>query len=491
MKHSHWIEDWLLPLAASLLTVAWLSLWLRWLMPESSTPRLSPPLMLVLMWGAGLSARWIVSATSPPVPEDDESRYSRDPGEQARQRIVWAACLGTVGALWWTYGARFPFGFFRGLWDWGDFVPPELINLFLCGYLWWRGVVVGQGRLQYHDLHETFFGGIGALAVLFFTNHLRPRLVPGEVLTVVLGFFGIGLSALTLASFERARRLHRSPGLVFNRHWVSTVIGVIGSVLLGGLAALALFAPETLARLRPALVVLDWLAYPVIIILAVVVTVIGTPLFLLVQWLVSQGMDLLRLFDFFRNLPSPTPGSVDQTSDLLLRTILNSPVTRLSARAVVLLLLFIFLVGLIAESLYRFRRLRDKEADETRESILSRELLWRQLKNLLFRPRPPVVQVLPPYLILSGEADDPRRLIRQAYQSLLAWAAALGQPRLARQTPTQYAEFLTHSNPVARDPLTTLTRAYLHARYSDESPTLAEAREAERAASAITVKPDQ
>lgn len=447
--------------------------------------------MLVLLLAAGLSARWIVHVTSPPVPDNDEARYSRDPGEQARQRIIWAACLGTVSALWLTYGAQFPFGFFRGLWNWGDFIPPELINLSLCGYLWWRGIVVGQGRLHYHDVQEIFSGGIGALAVLFITNHFNARLVQSEVLTVVLGFFAIGLSALTLASFERARRVHRAPGLALNRHWVSTVLGVIGSVLLGGLAVLALFAPETLARLRPALVVLDWLAYPVIVLLAVLVTVIGTPILWFVQWLVEQGIDLLRLFDVLRNLPTYNNPGAAQTADQLLQTVLNSPVTKISARAVVMVLLFIFLVGLIAESLYRFRRLRDKDVDETRESILSRELLLRQLKNLLARPRPPVVQVLPPYLSLSGEADDPRRLIRQAYQSLLAWAATLGQPRPAGQTPSHYAEYLTQANPAIRDSLATLTGAYLRARYSAEPPTLAEAREAERAAADITVKRDE
>lgn len=469
--------------------MAWLSLWLRWLIPESATPRLSPPWMLALMWAAGLSARWIVQVTSPPAPDDEEARYLRDPGEQARQRIVWAAALGTFCALWLTYGAQFPFGFVRGLLDWGNFLPPALINLSLCGYLWWRGIVVGQGRLQYHDVQAVFYSGIGALTVLFLVNHFKPRLVQAEVLTVVLGFFAIGLSALTLASFERARRYHRAPGLSLNRHWVSTVIGVIGSVLLGGLAVLALLAPETLARLRPALVVLDWLAYPVIVALAVIATLIGTPIFWLVQWLVEQGLDLLRLFDAFRNLPHyNNPGAVEAANQIL-QAVLNSPVTKISARAVVMLLLFIFLVGLIAESLYRFRRLRDKDVEETRESIFTRELLARQLKNLLARPRPPAPQASPPYLSLSGQ--DPRRQIRQAYQSFLAWAATVGQPRPAGQTPTQYAEHLIQFTPNIRASLATLTHAYLRARYSAEQPTVDEAREAERAAAEITVKRDE
>jgi len=488
LKRSHWIEDWLLPLAAGLLTVAWLSLWVRWLVFEASAPRLSPPLMLALMIASGLSARWVVRVTSPSAPDDDEAPYSRDPGEQARQRIVLAAFMGTLGALWLTYGARFPIGFWRGVWDWGNFIPPELINLFVCGYLWWRGVVVGQGRLQYHDLQETFYGGITALAVLFVTNQIRPRLMPGEVPTVVLGFFAVGLSALTLASFERARRFHHAPGLALNRHWLGVVVGVIGSVLLGGLAALALLAPETLARLRPALVVVDWLAYPLLVAFAFIITVIATPIFLLAEWLVARGVNFLRLFDFFRNLlPTPQPGSVDpqSASGELLRVILNSPVTKISARLVVLSLIFIFLVGLIAESLYRFRRLRDKDVDETRDSILSRELLLKQLKQLLARPRPPLPVTLAPYLALPGETDDPRRLIRQAYQSLLAWAASLGWPRGAGQTPTQYAEHLTRANPAARDSLATLTRAYLRARYSAEAPTLDEAHEAERAAAKL------
>jgi len=64
----------------------------------------------------------------------------------------------------------------------------------------------------------------------------------------------------------------------------------------------------------------------------------------------------------------------------------------MSATSIIVILVVLLLVAffslLFVLALRRFLRLPGQEVDETRESIISRELLLSQLKNLFARPRP-------------------------------------------------------------------------------------------------------
>ena len=60
-----------------------------------------------------------------------------------------------------------------------------------------------------------------------------------------------------IVNIERARLLRSDPGFQFNRHWVGTLVGVIGAILLGAMALAGIFSPNTLRQfgdsLRPAI----------------------------------------------------------------------------------------------------------------------------------------------------------------------------------------------------------------------------------------------
>jgi hypothetical protein len=150
------------------------------------------------------------------------------------------------------------------------------------------------------------------------------------------------------------------------------------------------------------------------------------------------------------------------------------------------LVVIVLVVGVVFwAAMRRMARLRGGDADEQRESIASRSLLWRQLRDLLRRRRQ-ADTAAGEYLDLSGPADDPRLMVRRAYQGLLAWARAKALPRRrAGQTPTTYARVLDSHLPNCAADLETLTRVYGRARYGGLPPSLAEAQAAQAALRAV------
>ena len=85
----------------------------------------------------------------------------------------------------------------------------------------------------------------------------------------------------------------------------------------------------------------------------------------------------------------------------------------------------------------------------------------------------------------SSQEQALRQRIRQAYQSFLAHASALGYPRRKRQTPGAYAGYLEENDIASHTDLQTLTGAYVAARYSITEPSSADVDAAESAWSSI------
>jgi hypothetical protein len=487
MKRINWIETLLLPCAVAILNTATLSLWLKWLIRQGQedrpAPLLSPLLMLLVIVAGAFITRFTLNRLGPaahPIP-----LLPGDPGPQARRIVVVSGFIAIVLTLWLTYGWQFPFAYLRGLLLWGHFISPELITLLAAGYLWWRGLSLGLSRIPYDDLERAFYGGIVSLALVLGFNRYYPFLAPSEIILPVIAFFGAGLSALALASFERARRQHSEATgawLNFNRHWLVTVGGVIVAILVGGFALLALVAPETVARLRVFIApLIDFLNPGVRILLGfvlVLLVIIVTPIFMLAEWLANR---LLQNFKF-PQLPT-LPGGFAQNVQQLLDRIFRSPAFQISSRSLTVGLVLLFFALLFALAIRHFFKMASKDLDETRESVLSRELLLNQLRNLFARPklaRPPAPG--PPYLPLAGAPDDPRLIARRAYQAMLEWAAHRGFARLAGQTPQRYSEILSQAVPQGKEMLTTITNAYIPARYASAPPSLSKAQQAQAAA---------
>jgi hypothetical protein len=457
------------------LTTCWLALWERWIMIIAGLvdePSIHPVSMLVVMVVGVFTTRWAVAATQNNIQL------------QRPQRIVAASGLASViVVLWITFGARFPFDYFFNLTDWSRIVSAEALALGVAALIWWRAIRIGRDD----DLHATaqreFSGGILALSALFVINKLNPQITTPEAFWPILSFFAIGLGSLALAGFEQDRRIQKSTTgtqLGVSRHWLGTVGAIIGFILVGAVMVAAIASPDTMTALDVVLdttgvlliTLIGFTVYGLSILLLPIAEAIARAIAPLLKLLLGLSLALPKL-----GFSVPTPEEINAAARELART----PPFRLIEVAVLLALLAVFFI--IAVRRLRLFGLNDS-ADETRESIFSRDLLWQQLKTLLARRAVASPIATPPFLALDPFSNDPRLIVRRAYQDLLVWAQARQQSRNPQQTPAHYARSLGHTWPTARPALETLTDAYLRARYGQHI-SAEEARQAERAVQQI------
>jgi hypothetical protein len=356
------------------------------------------------------------------------------------------------------------------------FISPAFVGVGLMGFMWWLGIRLGRAQVPQEFLERSFYGGVVALAIIFGANQLRRLILPGEALAALLVFFSAGLGALALVSFENARRFQESQtgkSLSLSRYWLTTVAAVIGLILVVGVLAAGLLSPQAFARLGAGTEsVIGRVTIGVLVGVALVVYVFLRVLEPLLSALTRLiGPIVLPLLE----LPQP-----EEVAERGVEVIEQNPWLA-AARDLTVVLVLLAAVGLVLWwAVRRFSRPPRREVDEQRESIATRELVWGQLRSLLRRRPAPAGPALP-YLALSGAGDDPRLIVRRAYQAMLAWAQSASQPRAAGQTPATYGEALARAWPQARQAIGTLTGAYERARYAPDGPSLAEARSAEGA----------
>lgn len=488
MNRPQWIEALFLPCAVVTLTVAWLSLWLEWVTrlatPGQPRPSYFPFALAAVMLAGAAATHWTLRRKWP-LP-------------RARSVVGVGGAVAALLAAWLAAGPRFTADYLRGRPGLTALAFSAFSVLCAAAYLWWRGIHLGRSSLTHHDLTGVFYRGVTALTLLLCLNSLRPLLPAADFLNAILLFFAIGLGGLAVASFKRLRLQQRrvtATRLALDRYWLATVAAVIGAVLLGGLVTARLLAPEALEGLRRFVErVMDLAAFVALLVVA--------PVALLVEWLLTPFFPAIRRFlsavvALFQEIAEVLRGLFGGVLKFLnvrlprlfspedFERFVNSPAVRTSSRWGILLVLLGVMGVVFWLAVRRLSGPAPLNADETRESILSRQLLWAQLKRLLARRRPQAASSPPPFLALSGPADDPRLIVRRAYQALLAWAQTVRPPRAPGQTPKQYAEGLTLAVPAGEEAITTLTEAYVRARYSAEAPAMEEARKAESAVSQL------
>jgi len=115
-----------------------------------------------------------------------------------------------------------------------------------------------------------------------------------------------------------------------------------------------------------------------------------------------------------------------------------------------------------------------EEIDETRETILSRDLLQAQLsalwRNWRDRFRHTPERVIEPFSVAGGRGRCPARGAGHLPGAAGGAAKARGLPRLRGQTPLEYQRTLAEALPGAQDALSTITSGYQRARYAPQPP---------------------
>ena len=461
---SNWIDELLLPPVVAVLNTAWVWLWVLWSVravpPQVVAAEFSPLLLGLLMLCGFVVTRWALGSATPRL----------DP----RLLISLSGLVLVFAAVWQTYAFLGPLGLLRELVDWGNFISPVFLGLVACAFLWFQGIQLGRSTLPQENLERAFFGGILAIGLLFTVNQMRPLIATAEALSAALAFFATGLAGLALVSVENARRAEEGlagswPAL--NRYWLGTVASVIGSILLAGLLLASILSPQTFDQLANTINLIVDAVTIVFIVLA------GSLAFLL-AWLLEPVFRYLAEALRQINFRLPTPPNLQEASKQTLDFFARYPTLNFARRGLVLALIVLALALVFWWAVRRFTGRSRRDADETRESIATRELLLAQLRNLLHR-RKRALAPGPEYLSLAGANDDPRLIVRRAYQAMLEWAPGFSLPsRSAGQTPAAYAETLRQAMPEGGAAIETLTGAYVLARYAAEAPSMDVARAA-------------
>jgi hypothetical protein len=350
--------------------------------------------------------------------------------------------------------------------------------LALAIYLWYRGILVGVQPLSLDDVLRRFKVGlvviIACAALLAFApSAVRPPfigaftlLLPAEV------FCGLLASALARLAVQQSS----VTGAARRQPWLSGAVllagGIVGVALLFGLILNAGSLSALLTNLGPLGVVLDAAA----------------------RWLTNAlGQLLGLLFDApvralktigAHSQPSvaPRPTTPRCTGANCAQPAGPPPVILIIGAVLfyafilaVIIVLCIYLYRLIGRWITRRPRLMPDDVAEERESLDGRTLFRRQLRDLFTRRR----RVRP---ISAAEERLEAGSVRALYRDVLRAAAHRGLPRLAAETPDEYAVRLSAAAPLAGDPagppsdLTALSAAYDDARYGEreaDAPTRA------------------
>ncbi len=462
-----WIDDGLLPYLLAALRALWV-----WLLLHLLYTSLLPGQGDLLGFGTvfGLLAAGTLAAQVYAFRSGSPRRAAIIGGSFGLAMVLLALYLGLgreIAPLWhprWLSVIR-------------DRTGATLMTVFPAALLLLWGLLTGRERVYHETLQRNFALGLAAILGAMLVAYSANLVPTGLVISVLTAFVAVGLVALAVGSLQETRRFEgqrAEKGLPMARYWWGTVGTTVAGLLLLGLLLGQLFAPGTLELVADILAgilrAVGWL-------LSWIIFIISYPIFKLLEWLMAR-IDLpegeaetlqirppVDLTDQFQELAQESatgPGS-------------QFPWWILLALVAAAVLLVVFVLA--------FRRFRtyaeDGEVEETRESILSLDLLKAQLAGWL-RGRGGRGAAEPePYARISG--DDSRVRVRRTYQALLAWAAARGLPRQPGLTPEDYARVLAGVYPAQRAQFAEITAAYYDARYSPLPVPAARAEGAEAA----------
>ncbi len=463
----NWLNDAWLPLLLATLRACWLwpclEIARRGLSPSLAEDLLPLPLIVAITLGGMAAARRTLTGNASLL--------------RARVEVAGLGLATILAALWYQFYRAIP------VWDvrwvgtlgqamlhWGSEVPPPFIVLLVAAYLWLRGVLDGREPLDHEDIWGAFTVGFLGLAFALLAAAAGSGQLLASVSRLIFPFFAIGMAALALSSLEPVNKSVKESGtrLGFNRYWAASVASVTAGLMGLGLVLSALVTPEMIANS------LSWTSAILKILgqgLVLVFLAIAYLIFLLLEPLLAWVQTLAR-----PDAPSPQlqlPDFQRQIEEMAKDTTPASLTIGEWPRWVGLVGLILLIAVIFALALRRFRRDAGVEIDETRETILSGDLLQAQLsalwRNWRDRFKHAPERVFDPFLSLEDEVDT-RRAVRAVYQALLGAAKARGLPRMRSQTPLEYQRKLEEALPGAQDALNTITNVYQRARYAPQPP---------------------
>jgi hypothetical protein len=312
---------------------------------------------------------------------------------------------------------------------------------------------------------------------ILFLNLILPG-GPGSqpLLGWLLFYLATGLTTLALMSVSSTlQEQERLTGirLDVDRYWLVIMAVVILVVLLLGLVIGQIVAPESIlwlfSLLRPVWVVVRQILLYVILLFAYLFFSLIEPL---LGNLESRPSENPRTF-----LSPLRPEAIED----LARNPVEVPSIFYTILQVILILGLFAAIAIVFYLAVKKRQVHVLQRDqvvETRETVLSMELIQDQIGSLLEalrrrRQSTPFVELEPPL--------DPRQVVREMYQRILEQAMDLHSPRLKPQTPSNYGTTLIRLCSQATADIQVLTHIYTIARYGATPPTPDEVKTARQA----------
>ncbi len=469
----NWLDEGIVPLLSATLRAAWLWPWLALLHAWFSPSQIAP----VLPFWALVALPFIVfTLTRRLVPRPTQGNVQN---VSMTQRVIIAASglLLLLLLLWWHF-ARDLYALWSPGWlyeigyqltHWWNELPVVGIALIAGVYLWLRGLFDARDPLHHEDIWRAFVVGAAALALHLWLNSATGSSVTGITGPIFL-FFASGMAALATTNLKTASGwslFGKNTGRIWaNRYWLLSIGLTILALLALGLIIGWLLAPDDVAWLLRGvgfLFSLIWQVFSWVILgVSYVIFMAFYAIYRLIEPLLQNNGEESQV-QIQAPQPFPTQEAMQEVTDAAAGV--PEPFRWV---ALVLVLVVIFVIFVLV-----LRRLRSEspgEADETRESIYSADLLQDQLAALWSRLRGGFSRATAPlFYDLSGETDS-RSAIRAVYQRLLLRAAEAGSVRAAAQTPLEYQRDLQRHLSAAAQ-LDTITRGYVEARYADTPPS--------------------
>lgn len=323
----------------------------------------------------------------------------------------------------------------------------------------------------------TTAGEVSMVAGLLFLNLIMPfGPSAGQMVGWLLLFLASGLATLALISVSTTlQEQQRLTGihLRVDRYWVLIMLVVVGIILVGGLMIGQILAPQTVLRILSLLLPIWRFVREILL---YIILVFAYLFFSLIEPLLA-GLQQRDARDIATLVSPVQPESMEE----LTREATEIPPIFGIILQVILILGALGVIALLFYLAARSREGRARDADEvleTRETILSADLLQEQLRGLWNALRRRRRQSI---FVDLGPVGDPRRLVREMYQRVLALAMDRDRPRQKQQTPETYSPTLASLCPEEQASVEELTRVYAVARYGTAPPTDAEVQTARAA----------